>query len=911
MDMKAKSLLSTLFEMPGNGPPSVLHHTCQWLLQTLQQGRIWSFQMPLQHIFIVLMQRTQICLEILTLTGFVVVDEDAQNGTGLLVFAPSEAEILKEQDRAAHILAEELTKKLVDISKTISARVYEAPPEARFMGMPTMGFQNMGTPNMSMPYSNEPVPGFYLASTFEQMMAPHQVQQYINGPTSMAAGNMRFTNPLSESQAQNTKPNFQQEKPQSTSPTNLEAWKSFVQKTPRCEGAEGVRESSYFWKKSLGSGGALVGSSGYDENSHRCLKHLFRELKSLDVSLPALEHPDCSIWVRFDEETPQYMRVLMAASLSGSYLTPYAGGLFCFDVFVPGNYPQVPPKVHLLNTGGGRVGFGPNLYHDGKVCLSLLGTWHGPGWDPRHSNLHQVLLSIQGLILGTEHPYFLEPGFGGWEGRVKDGAFHQSPANAVGTSGNASGAEVASIPTAAAEIASLTLCKEKRFGPDATTTKNTTTATTEVGIPIQVILYEDELRVGTLKYAIMEPLTFSLDESAEEQVSFWSPFRKIIQGHFYQNRENVVRAVKSWLSDEICGRDRKQAMAFGSSQVKIDTCKALLPKLQACLTTLSMPKDTQKKNRDKNSGVADGSGRVSATFADSDGKSTTEMNAKVDSESERSIAASILQRKHKEMEAAAKVGNFILAGEIQKQVAEQEEELEWLEKLERSMEEAAAKRDYIRAGRLQAQLKALSSKDSSQAETAEKTGQGKTPADYWMASEFGGNPHDEGFDGPALEYGGPPPQFMVGHPAAYGGIGVSEGDFEMLGGPPPPLSAPFGFAPPPGVFAVFGGPPPTVFGFPHSSPGPTPGELYGAMADFSGLDGPPHPAFEQTHMFGSGPPPFPLGIPPSNFAFGEFSAGFTGSEVHYGSNPTETESPYGFPGATAADPSDSHLSGGE
>jgi hypothetical protein len=27
-----------------------------------------------------------------------------------------------------------------------------------------------------------------------------------------------------------------------------------------------------------------------------------------------------------------------------------------------------------------------------------------------------VLLSIQGLILGVPHPYFNEPGFGGWEG---------------------------------------------------------------------------------------------------------------------------------------------------------------------------------------------------------------------------------------------------------------------------------------------------------------------------------------------------------------------------------------------------------------------------------------------------------------------------------------------------------------
>lgn len=32
----------------------------------------------------------------------------------------------------------------------------------------------------------------------------------------------------------------------------------------------------------------------------------------------------------------------------------------------------------LATTGGGKVRFNPNLYNNGKVCLSLLGTWSGP-----------------------------------------------------------------------------------------------------------------------------------------------------------------------------------------------------------------------------------------------------------------------------------------------------------------------------------------------------------------------------------------------------------------------------------------------------------------------------------------------------------------------------------------------------
>ena len=58
------------------------------------------------------------------------------------------------------------------------------------------------------------------------------------------------------------------------------------------------------------------------------------------------------------------------------------------------------------------------MYVDGKVCVSLLGTWSGQGsenWDPANSNLLQVLISIQGLILVNE-PYFNEPGYSGQKG---------------------------------------------------------------------------------------------------------------------------------------------------------------------------------------------------------------------------------------------------------------------------------------------------------------------------------------------------------------------------------------------------------------------------------------------------------------------------------------------------------------
>lgn len=114
-----------------------------------------------------------------------------------------------------------------------------------------------------------------------------------------------------------------------------------------------------------------------------------------------------SVFVRTDEQRMDVMKALII----GPEGTPYENGCFCFDLFLPPEYPNTNPLVRLspLSTFGGKVRFNPNLYADGKVCLSLLGTWEGPGWNPKESTVMQVLVSIQSLILVPD-PYFNEPG---------------------------------------------------------------------------------------------------------------------------------------------------------------------------------------------------------------------------------------------------------------------------------------------------------------------------------------------------------------------------------------------------------------------------------------------------------------------------------------------------------------------
>ncbi|KAG5444178.1 hypothetical protein CSKR_101668 [Clonorchis sinensis] len=99
--------------------------------------------------------------------------------------------------------------------------------------------------------------------------------------------------------------------------------------------------------------------------------------------------------------------------------TPYEHGLFFFDILLPQRYPYVPPQVHYYSFASERVN--PNLYVEGHVCLSLLGTWAGKdseNWNPENSNLLQLVVSLQGLILNSE-PYFNEAGFDACRGTTE------------------------------------------------------------------------------------------------------------------------------------------------------------------------------------------------------------------------------------------------------------------------------------------------------------------------------------------------------------------------------------------------------------------------------------------------------------------------------------------------------------
>lgn len=94
------------------------------------------------------------------------------------------------------------------------------------------------------------------------------------------------------------------------------------------------------------------------------------------------------------------------ALIVGPKDTPYEGGFFFFDLRFNDEHPKKPPSA-LMKTLSPNVRFNPNLYEQGKVCLSIIGTWSGPSWTPCMS-MTTVLTSIQSLM--SEMPYRNEPG---------------------------------------------------------------------------------------------------------------------------------------------------------------------------------------------------------------------------------------------------------------------------------------------------------------------------------------------------------------------------------------------------------------------------------------------------------------------------------------------------------------------
>lgn len=85
-----------------------------------------------------------------------------------------------------------------------------------------------------------------------------------------------------------------------------------------------------------------------------------------------------------DEINQRYFHVKMA----GPKNSPFEGGIFSLELFLPDGYPMRPPSVRFLT----RI-FHPNIDNLGRICLDILKSHWSPALQVR-----TVLLSIQSLL---------------------------------------------------------------------------------------------------------------------------------------------------------------------------------------------------------------------------------------------------------------------------------------------------------------------------------------------------------------------------------------------------------------------------------------------------------------------------------------------------------------------------------
>lgn len=84
------------------------------------------------------------------------------------------------------------------------------------------------------------------------------------------------------------------------------------------------------------------------------------------------------------EDNMRYFSVAIA----GPSDSPFEGGLFRLELFLPAEYPMGPPKVRFLT----KI-YHPNIDRLGRICLDIL----KDKWSPA-LQIRTVLLSIQALL---------------------------------------------------------------------------------------------------------------------------------------------------------------------------------------------------------------------------------------------------------------------------------------------------------------------------------------------------------------------------------------------------------------------------------------------------------------------------------------------------------------------------------
>ena len=132
--------------------------------------------------------------------------------------------------------------------------------------------------------------------------------------------------------------------------------------------------------------------------SKETIRRLLNDIKTI-INTPLTDH---GIYYSHDEDDIMKGYALII----GPSETPYFGGFYFFELHFPADYPHSPPLV-IYCTNGDNIRFNPNLYVNGKVCISLLNTWRGEQWTSCQT-ISTILLNLCTLL--CNNPLLNEPG---------------------------------------------------------------------------------------------------------------------------------------------------------------------------------------------------------------------------------------------------------------------------------------------------------------------------------------------------------------------------------------------------------------------------------------------------------------------------------------------------------------------
>lgn len=133
------------------------------------------------------------------------------------------------------------------------------------------------------------------------------------------------------------------------------------------------------------------------------MKKCIKRIMNIDIRrLKESKLDEQGIYIEFDENDITTANVMVV----GPKDSLYEGGYLFFTVKFPSNYPFSPPHVKYHSNSNVRIH--PNIYVNGKVCLSILGTWSGPEWTAA-MDISNIFITIQSLL--DTNPLKHEPGY--------------------------------------------------------------------------------------------------------------------------------------------------------------------------------------------------------------------------------------------------------------------------------------------------------------------------------------------------------------------------------------------------------------------------------------------------------------------------------------------------------------------